>query len=472
LSALLPVWLPGVPPGAPAALAERAGAVLVGTDRGLFAEAEGGWSPVPTRGSVRDLANSAEAVWVATERALYEWRAGDAAPRVVSLGAGASVSSIALGPGGEAWAATEVGLFRRGAGASAFVRETSIPAGRVLAVRVAGGEVWAAARRHLWRRSGPEGFQPLVSSLGEGRWELCDAIDLGAATLLCVPEGLWLVEGDGARWIGLSLAGLRGLARTGTTVWAASERGLLGLPVPDLRASKPFAPEPARALPRAVGDVAVGSRGLVVATAGGVARLALERPLPSQAGLRRHRPAHAEAEELRRAVLVYLSLSPHALARAERRAAQAGLLPSVRATFGLDRERGHSDDRDEVFSSGAIRDLADSASDRETSASVGLQLTWALDRLRDPTDVIAISRERRERIELRDEVLDRVNRLYFERLRVLARLASLPDGPGDERLELEIRERELRAGLDGWSGGAFSRLVGALSSPASPGRTP
>jgi hypothetical protein len=377
--------------------------------------------------------------------------------------------AVAVGPGGEAWAATEVGLFRRSAGSTAFVREVSIPAGRVLAVRAAGAEVWAASRRRLWRRS-PQGiFAPVVEALSDGRWELCDAIEAGESTLLCVPDGLWQVTADEVRWIGLELSGLRGLALAHATIWVASERGLVGYPARSLEASATVPPEPGVAIARDVGDLALASRGLVAATAGGVATLALDSRAPAVPGLSKAGPSRREAEQLRRAVLAYLALSPAGLSRAQARAARAGLLPSVRATFGLDRERAHSTDRDEVFSSGEIRNLLDSASDRETNVSVALQLTWELARLRDPGDAIAISRERRERIELRDQVLDRVNRLYFERLRVLARLAQLPAGPGPERTELEIRERELRAGLDGWSGGAFSQLVQRASSPAPPG---
>jgi hypothetical protein len=57
-------------------------------------------------------------------------------------------------------------------------------------------------------------------------------------------------------------------------------------------------------------------------------------------------------------------------------------------------------------------------------------------------------------------VLERVDRLYFERLRVRARAqALLPQAEPAERTELWIRERELGAQLDAWSGGAFSRLL-------------
>jgi hypothetical protein len=468
-AAVLPVWLPGVPPGAPLAVAERAGAVLVGTDRGLYSETPGGWHLVPTRGAVRDLSGSEAVVWIATDRALYEWRAGSSDPRAVPLASGARVASVALGPDGASWAATEVGLFRRDAGSTGFVRETSIPAGRVLAVRSAGLEVWAASRRRLWRRTSEGIFEPVVDALSDGRWELCDALELGESTLICVPDGLWRVAGDEVDWIDLGATRLRGLALASTTVWIASESGLVGYSASSLEARSPVAPEPVGTLAREVGDVALGSRGLVVATAGGVATLSLEARGSARPGLSKSGPSEREVEQLRRAVLAYLSLSPGRLSRTEARADRAGLLPSVRATFGIDRDRSHSRDRDEVFSSGAIRNLFDSVSDRETNVSVGLQLSWELARLRDPDDAIAISRERRERIELRDQVLDRVNRLYFERLRVLAQLAELPAAASAERTELEIRERELRAGLDGWSGGAFSQLVRRASSPAPTG---
>ncbi|MCG8591087.1 MAG: hypothetical protein MJE66_17480, partial [Proteobacteria bacterium] len=58
----------------------------------------------------------------------------------------------------------------------------------------------------------------------------------------------------------------------------------------------------------------------------------------------------------------------------------------------------------------------------------------------------------------RDDVLDEVNQLYFERQRALAERAARP--PGDpEAARLELRARELAAGLDAWTGGWFGRAL-------------
>ena len=71
---------------------------------------------------------------------------------------------------------------------------------------------------------------------------------------------------------------------------------------------------------------------------------------------------------------------------------------------------------------------------------------------------------------LRDQVLERVNHLYFGRLRVLAQLEALDAADGAKRAELELDAAELAAQLDAWSGGVFSRL--AANSPLEAQREP
>ena len=69
----------------------------------------------------------------------------------------------------------------------------------------------------------------------------------------------------------------------------------------------------------------------------------------------------------------------------------------------------------------------------------------------------------RELIELRDEVLDEINQLYFERRRVLLERAQLEDPTGLEAERLALRAKELAAGLDAWTGGWWSRQLLAPS---------
>ena len=82
-----------------------------------------------------------------------------------------------------------------------------------------------------------------------------------------------------------------------------------------------------------------------------------------------------------------------------------------------------------------------------------------------------VSKEAREVIELRDDVLDEVTQLYFERRRALLTLASDPSLPAVEAARLRLRADELGSGLDAWTGGWWSRAASASASH-SPLRAP
>ncbi len=450
----LPVWLAAAPPGEPRALLEVGERLLVGTDRGLYRWTGAGWSAVLARGGVRALDRTANAVLVATPRGLYRWADGDAAPRFVPLGAGARVHAVAVDAAGAEWVATQVGLFVRRAAAVRFERDRSLPPGEVHHVRAAGDEVWVATRRRLWVSRGRAGFEPALVGLDDGWWELCGAVRLPEATLVCVPDGVWRVGGAQPVRLRPALGELRGLAVHAGRLLLASERGLFDLPAEgDLGVAGAVIDGDARALGR-------GQPGVLVATANGVARIS-SRPaevLPQALPLRRSAGGGREIEKLRRAVLAYLELAPARMARLETQARNAPLWPEVSAVLRGARGRGRDQERDQTFSGGAVRDLLDVEAGHDSDLELRLELEWDLSELREPSRALAISKERRELIELRDQVLERVHRLYFERLRVLARLEALGPEGGDARAELELRSRELAAGLDAWSGGSFSRL--------------
>ena len=63
-------------------------------------------------------------------------------------------------------------------------------------------------------------------------------------------------------------------------------------------------------------------------------------------------------------------------------------------------------------------------------------------------------------IELRDDVLDEITQLYFERQRVRRALAAAVSDDPAERERLALRAAELAAGLDAWTGGWFTRRTG------------
>lgn len=63
-------------------------------------------------------------------------------------------------------------------------------------------------------------------------------------------------------------------------------------------------------------------------------------------------------------------------------------------------------------------------------------------------------------VELRNDILDEVNKLYLERLRVKMEPEELRIEDKRKRMEKELRFKELTASLDGLTGGYFSRNKG------------
>jgi hypothetical protein len=60
-------------------------------------------------------------------------------------------------------------------------------------------------------------------------------------------------------------------------------------------------------------------------------------------------------------------------------------------------------------------------------------------------------------VQLRNDILDEVTKIYFERLRVKEDLASLDIWDRKKKREKELRVKELNAYLDGLTGGYFSQ---------------
>jgi hypothetical protein len=181
-------------------------------------------------------------------------------------------------------------------------------------------------------------------------------------------------------------------------------------------------------------------------------------------------PVSASAERepavgaVQRAALRYLALGSDRLTRLERNVARRGFFPELTLRGDYGGFRASDEDHDDtVFSSGGRYELFDRLNERGRDFLVGAALRWELgDAVFDPEE-IDVSKEVRELIELRDEVLDEINQLYFERRRVLLERAQLADTTSAEAERLALRAAELAAGLDAWTGGWWSRQLEALS---------
>jgi hypothetical protein len=170
--------------------------------------------------------------------------------------------------------------------------------------------------------------------------------------------------------------------------------------------------------------------------------------------------------QVHEAALLRQRLGPERLRSLERGVDSRGWLPDLEVRGGYGKGRSVRWFEDQAQASGAIFDLLDRERDHGSDWDAALLLRWSLGDLAFAPDALDVSREAREVVELRDEMLDEVTQLYFERRRVLL---ALREGPADaaECARLRLRADELAAGLDAWTGGFFSRHAPPLAAVGS-----
>ncbi len=471
-------WVP-VDTGAPlrdaANVAARAReTVAVATPRGLWlfdgTTLRRRWSP---RAPVHDLAFDAQGtLWAATGAGVLRFLPDAEAGTRETLGTGAArrVARIAFSgtspnssSGGWAAAATEAGVWLREGDHGAWHRPLGLPHRPSSAVafidRSDALELWAVVGGSLYRltlhANAPKLLPVSLPVLGE-RATIQDLTEgpTGIAVLL---RHELLVRREG-RWFRVRLGLPPGAVATrarfdGDRYWVCSDRGLFSLPAPSTpqrRATQVVA----EIQNQAIADIAPGARFAVGE------RGLLHREASRAADIPKKPAAEASVEEnvpdivsVQRVALRTVGLDGTTVRNLFRGVRRRGWLPTFEVRAGRGRDALRERRYDEVFSSGATRQLHDTTTDRHRSLDVDVVLRWDLGDIAYHPESIDVSRETRERIELRDEVLDEVTQLYFERRR--ARLA-LGTAARDERPRLRLRIRELDAGLDGWTEGWWS----------------
>ncbi len=465
------------------------GRLAVGDERGVWIGRSGrAFRRVLHRGPVLDLAFLPEgALLAATARGIYRID-GNIGSAQIAPGPGArarAVRRIAAIPGLTALA-TDDGIFVS-RNARDWQRLTgALPGGAATAVALRRrGEFvacWGVVGGELWRvdlRPGASGLAAAASARETIPFAVRSggAVDIAtglsdAALVVVFPRALAVRRGDavGERWEilrpqlppgGRALRLGRGAGRT----WLATDRGLLEaekLAGPWRRSSPPVGSSATQA-------VAGGGDVLFAATSGGVLA-GRPAPLPAAAAPLRG-TAHAPLaippgpaiERVHRAALHYLGLERSRMEALRRGAQRRAVWPIVVVRAAGQWEDSRNTDYDQSFSSGATHHLTDRKRDRGDEFDVSLSLSWDLGGIAYEPESIDVSRETREVIEIRDDVLDEITQLYFERRRVLAELVALGGPPAAEQRRLRLRADELAAGIDAWTGGWFSRQLPALT---------
>ncbi len=466
------------------------------------AERPGGPSRRVFRGrGIRDLVfDDAGSLWIATERGVHLVRPGQmAVERSPGPGGARHASRFARAADGRLAVATAGGVFLRDPAAELWRSiDGRTAAGSVTALGFdgAGGIGWVSEGdlyEGLLKSSSPQGNVMVprrspVPVLGD------PVVDLARA-----PDGSWIAltarhllrrrPGEREAWDAFALglrpgAEARRIAFTRDTAWLATDGGLASLrwgPTgPDRAGSLPVRSHGRELGASPVNALAGRGEALLVATQRGLGiRGAAPAREPDAPGPRSRVPAAAAVDpvafddpalrDVQLAALRHLSLGTGSLRELAARARARGWLPAfeLRGAYGGARRRDRDRDLDETFSFGEPRLYTDLEHRRMRSRDfdVAAVLRWDFGDIVYHPEELDIAKERREVIELRDEILDEVVQLYAERQRALLALAALPDRDSPEARKLALRADELGAGLDAWTGGWWGRRVPPLFSP-------
>jgi len=153
-------------------------------------------------------------------------------------------------------------------------------------------------------------------------------------------------------------------------------------------------------------------------------------------------------ERVQRAAVEHAGCAPEVLDDLHRDARAFGALPELSLGGDLEHDQGQDLDPFENVE----------GSDTGRGWQLSLDLEWDLADLAMSYERIRVLAETQRRTELRARVLESVTGRYYERLAVKAQLEFDPPTDPVERVRLELEFERLTAELDGWTGGAFSRM--------------
>lgn len=142
-------------------------------------------------------------------------------------------------------------------------------------------------------------------------------------------------------------------------------------------------------------------------------------------------------------------------------------LPKITVDFDYDRDKTVSTNTWGIYSSYSSGSISAPArhyvgpddSTRYYNNNWGVSLVWELGDLIWSEAQTSIDVRSRLMVQLRDDVLDEVTKLYFERIRVKAELDNLRIEDRKRRSEKELKLAELTAQIDALTGGYFSKNI-------------
>ncbi|MCX5695268.1 MAG: hypothetical protein NTW18_01180 [Candidatus Omnitrophica bacterium] len=156
-------------------------------------------------------------------------------------------------------------------------------------------------------------------------------------------------------------------------------------------------------------------------------------------------------EEVQKQAIKYAEVEPSKIINWRKQAQKKAIFPKV--SMGLERNTG---DLWHWEGGSTTKDCDDTLRRGRDTLDWDVTLSWDLSELVWNSDQTSIDTRSRLMVQLRDDILDEVNKTYFERIRVKMEMDSLQIEDRKKRFEKELRVRELTASLDALTGGYFS----------------
>ena len=158
--------------------------------------------------------------------------------------------------------------------------------------------------------------------------------------------------------------------------------------------------------------------------------------------------------ELQEAAVRYAEVHPEKIAQWRKAAAAKPWIPTftVGHDWGMDRnvdiDRGGTNDPDQFING-----------PEEKDKTISVDLSWDLSELVWNPDQTSIDNRSKLMVQLRDDVLNQLNHLYFARRRLQIQQVLSPSENIPQVLDLELQIDEYTAGIDALTGGYLSRVL-------------
>ncbi len=165
-----------------------------------------------------------------------------------------------------------------------------------------------------------------------------------------------------------------------------------------------------------------------------------------------------DIRSLQQAAIKYAEVSPEKISQWRKAATKKAFLPRI--NFGLDRnstDLWHWEGGSTVLSNDDILRRGKDSLDWDIS------LAWDLSELFWNDAQVSIDVRSKLMVELRNDILDQLNKLYFERLRIKNELDNLAIEDQKKRFQKQLKLEELTAALDSLTGGYYSGQLALLA---------